>query len=32
MPGQSEYVDLELNKGIQPNFYQELISADIAKN
>ena len=28
LPGQDSYVDLELNKGIQTNFYQELVSLD----
>jgi hypothetical protein len=31
LPGQTEFVDLELNKGIQPNFYQELVSTDARK-
>ena len=29
LPGQDDYVDLEMNRGIQPNFYQELVSVDI---
>ena len=28
LPGSSDFVDLEVNKGIQPNFYQELVSID----
>ena len=31
LPGQSDFVDLELNKGIQPNFYQELVATDSGK-
>ena len=28
LPGQEDYVDLELNQGIKTNFYQEIISVD----
>ena len=28
LPGQEDFVDLELNKGIQTNFYQEIVSVD----
>lgn len=31
LPGQTEFVDLELSKGIQPNFYQELVATDASK-
>ena len=30
LPGQDSYVDLELNKGIHTNFYQELVSVNTA--
>lgn len=28
LPGSKDYLDLELNKGIQPNFFQELVAVD----
>jgi len=28
VPGSDEHVDFELNKGIDSNFYQELVSVD----
>ena len=28
LPGQESYIDLELNSGIQTNFYQEIVSVD----
>eukprot|EP00354_Favella_ehrenbergii_P012279 CAMPEP_0170465136 /NCGR_PEP_ID=MMETSP0123-20130129/9591_1 /TAXON_ID=182087 /ORGANISM="Favella ehrenbergii, Strain Fehren 1" /LENGTH=68 /DNA_ID=CAMNT_0010730953 /DNA_START=1887 /DNA_END=2093 /DNA_ORIENTATION=- len=31
LPGQQNYVDLELNEGIKTNFYQELVAVDAEK-
>lgn len=28
LPGENEYVDFELNKGIESKFYQEIIACD----
>ena len=32
LPGQKNFVDLELNQGIKTNFYQELVSVDAEKD
>ena len=31
LPGQKNFVDLELNQGIKTNFYQELVAVDAEK-